>query len=205
MINKMFSGIIPAQYSGDEIETKTSIEFSDEAKAIQFFEVAKERLLNVNNWHHVAGLVSGKFEVVNAAGEKLNRHVEIGDYFKIDIPGPGSSEGNGYDWVHVEEKQEISENGYNSIGFRVRPSSNPLSVKNETAHFYTNAATSTFIVTRENSTVNAIIIDRNLIPNNGSESILDSVRNVVIGLGAIKAFSKVQWQNLAEGLVKEEK
>ncbi|MEO9145265.1 MAG: hypothetical protein ABI237_06870, partial [Ginsengibacter sp.] len=84
----------------------------------------------------------------------------------------------------------------------VRPSKNPVSQKDEIAHFYSNDATSNFIVTRENNTVTALIIDRNLKPNNESDSIIDKIRHVAVGLGAIGAFSKMQWENLAEGLVK---
>lgn len=69
--------------------------------------------------------------------------------WKIDIPGPGSSEGDGYDCVCVEDVKEVSEGDMQSTGFHVRPSQNPFGEKNETAHFYSNEATSNFIVTRE--------------------------------------------------------
>jgi hypothetical protein len=205
MKQRDFTGIVPGQYTGQEIETESSIDLKNEKEAQIFYEVAKARLLNVNNWHSVAGIVSGHFQLTNAQGEKLNRNVEIGDYFRIDIPGPGSSEGDGYDWVYVEDLKEVAEENVQSIGFRVRPSENPLGEKNEVAHFYTDDATSNFMVTREGNTVTAIIIDRNLKPNDESESIADKIRHVAVGIGAIGLFSKIQWKNLADGLVKEVK
>ena len=141
---------------------------------------------------------------MSGSNEKLDRNVETGDYLRIDIPGPGSTEGDGYDWAYVEEKKEVAEGNIQSIGFRVRPSKNPVSQKDEIAHFYSNDATSNFIVTRENNTVTALIIDRNLKPNNESDSIIDKIRHVAVGLGAIGVFSKIQWKNLAEGLIKKE-
>ena len=205
MIQKDLTGIVPNQYTGEEIETQSSVDFKNESQAKVFYEVAKARLLSVNNWHFIAGIISGHFQLTDAHGEKLNRNVETGDYFRIDIPGPGSSEGDGYDWVYVEDLKEITEDNVQSIGFRVRPSENPVGEKNETAHFYTDDATSNFIVTREGNTVTAMIIDRNLKPNDESGSVMDRIRHVAVGAGAIGLFSKIQWKNLTDGLVKDVK
>ena len=77
--------------------------------------------------------------------------------------------------------------------------------RNETAHFYSKEATSSFIITRENSKVISWIIDRNLLPNTESESLADKVRDVAVGVSAIAGFSKVQWQGLADGLIENNK
>lgn len=92
----------------------------------------------------------------------MDRNVQAGDYFKIDIPGPGGKEGESYDWVQVEEIKEISKDDIQSIDIRVRPCSNPFSEKNQTAHFYAEESTSNFIVIRELAEVSASIIDRNI-------------------------------------------
>lgn len=199
---KDYLGIIPEQYTGKDIETESTASFKNRAEATSFYEVAKSRLLNVNEWHSVAGFVSGRFYLVDRSGEKLNRFVEKGDYFKIDIPGPGSSEGDGYDWVQVEELKEISTDAVQSIGFRVRPSQNPVGEKDETAHFYSSEATSTFIVTQKDHKVIVQIIDLNLKPNDEAGAVTDKIRNVAVGVGAIGLFSKVQWKSLANGIVK---
>jgi len=101
----------------------------------------------------------------------------------------------------VEELKEVATGDKQSIGFRVRPSQNPFGTKNETAHFYSNEATSNFIVMREKLRISAWIIDRNIKPNDHSESLTDKIRDTAVGMGAIGLFSKVQWQNLANGLV----
>jgi len=139
--------------------------------------------------------------LADAGGDKPDGAVLKGDYLKIDIPGPGSKEGDGYDWVRVEELTETQEENVQSIGFRVRPSKNPFGKKNEPAHFYSNEATSNFIVSREGKRVTAVIIDHNIKPNDGAASIIDKIRHTAVGMSAIGAFSKVQWQNLVEGIV----
>ena len=204
MKHKDFTGIVPAQFTGEEIEAESSVILKDENDAMLFYDAVKERLLYVNNWHKVAGIISAKFQLTDTSGNEVNRNVQQGDYLKIDIPGPGSSEGDGYDWVCVEDVKEVAEGDVQAVGFRVRPSQNPFREKNETAHFYSHEATSNFIVTREGTKIIAWIIDRNIKPNDHSESLTDKIRDTAIGMSAIGMFSKIQWQNLAEGLIKKE-
>lgn len=149
MIQKEFLNIIPDQYTGKEIDAKAYIEFKDKNEAASFYEIAKGRLLNVNKWHQVAGNMSAGFKAIDKNGSEAERPVIKGDYMRIDIPGPGNKEGDGYDWVLIEELKEVSDNDTQSIGFRVRPVANPLNDKKRIAHFYDEAATSSFIITRE--------------------------------------------------------
>lgn len=195
---------MPQQYTGNEIEADASVELMDENEAKIFYSLVKARLLDVNNWHQIAGVISAKFQVVDPGGEEVNRIAEKGDYLRIDIPGPGSKEGDGYDWVYIEELKEVAVGDTQSVGFRVRPSKNPLGSKNETTHFYSAEASSNFIVNRETSKLSAWIIDRNLKPNDHAASLMDKIRDTSIGIGAIGMFSKIQWKGLAEGLVKKE-
>jgi len=196
-----YTGIIPAHYTGKEIVADDSTGLKNDNEARNFYDAAKEKLLNVNNWHRIAGIVSARFQVTDPGGNEVNRNVQKGDFIRIDIPGPGSKEGHGFDWVKVEELKEVSEDSIQSIGFRVRPSENPNADEKNIAHFYDDSATSNFIVTREGSKVSASIIDRNLKPNNDTESLADKLRHTAVGMSAIAAFSKIQWENLAKGLI----
>ncbi len=201
---KNYTGIIPEQFTGKEIVAEASAEFEDNTKATRFYEVAKGRLLNCNNWHKIAEGISTTFQLIDKNGDEVNRKAEKGDYFKIDIPGPGSKAGKGYDWVFIEDLKEVTENDVKSTGFRVRPTVNPKGESNDVAHFYAESATSSFIVTREGKTVLATIVDRNIQPNKDPESVVDKIRDTVVGVGALTSFSKIQWQNLADGLIKQE-
>ncbi len=197
-------GIVPPQLKGQEIESEAIKELRDETDAKSLYNVAKKKLLDVNNWKKIAGAVTAQFQIIDEKGKEVNREVRKGDYLRIDVPGPGSKEGDGYDWVLVEELNEINKGSLQSVGFRVRPNENPFSETNETAHFYSKEATSSFIVTRENSKIVSWIIDRNLLPNTESGSLADKVRDVAVGVSAIAGFSKIQWQGLADGLIENE-
>jgi hypothetical protein len=200
---KDYLGIIPANYTGKAIEAEASAERKDNMDAKRFYEIAKGRLLNVDEWHRIAGIVSATFQLIDKSGKPVERNAEKGDYIRVDIPGPGSKEGDGYDWVYIEELKEVADENIQSIGFRVRPSANPFGDAKNIAHFYDDSATSNFLVTRENKKVTATIIDRNVKPNDDTESVSDKLRHFAVGVGAIASFSKIQWQNLADGLVKQ--
>jgi len=197
--------IVPPQFKGQEIEAEATKELKDETDAKSLYNVARMKLLDVNNWKKIAGAITAQFQIIDESGKEVHREVKKGDYLRIDIPGPGSKEGDGYDWVLVEELNEINKESLQSVGFRVRPNENPFGEKNETAHFYSKEATSSFIITRENSKVISWIVDRNLLPNTESGSLADKVRDVAVGISAIAGFSKVQWQGLADGLIGNKK
>lgn len=201
MRNEHHIGIVPPQYSGKEIRSEAAIKLNTDAEAKIFFDTVKRRLLDVNNWNNIAGAITAQFKVIDEKGCEVNRMVKQNDHLRVNIPGPGNKEGEGYDWVHVEELKEINEPSFQSVGFRVRPCSNPFSDKSETAHFYSQDATSSFIVSRDDTQITALIIDRNLQPNTDATSLIDKVRDVVIGVSAIAGLSKIQWQGLADGLV----
>lgn len=205
MKQRDYTGIVPPQFTGREIEAEATRELEDERAAIKFFAIARKRLLDVNNWNKIAGAITAQFQIIDKKGKEVNREVNKGDYLRINIPGPGSKQGDGYDWVFVEEIKEVTMEFVQSVGFRVRPNENPFSEKNETAHFYSDEASSSFIITREDAKIISWIIDRNLLPNTESASLVNKVRDVAVGLSAIAGFSKIQWQRLADGLIESEK
>lgn len=198
------TGIIPENYTGTIIDTESSIEFETPEEAKAFFRIVRRRLLNVNMWHDLTGRATAEFQVVDKDGREVGRGVQQGDYFKIDVPGPGPFAGEGYDWVRVEAIREVSEAGMESVGIRVRPSTNPqepdTDAHPDVVHFYSEESTSNFIVTREGSRITAGIYDRNTKSNKEGD-LIDKARHWLMGLGAVKGFSRFQWQRLADGLL----
>lgn len=201
MEEKNHTGIVPENKTGDVINSVHSIELGNNDEARAFFNIVKQRLLDVNSWHKIAGMLTASFQLTDKDGSEVSRIVSKGDYFKINIPGPGSVAGEGYDWVQVEEVNVTSDGEMESAGIRVRPSSNPKTNSEEIAHFYSEDSTSNFIVTREGNKITAGIYDRNIKPNKDA-NLVDKTRDMVIGLGAIAAFSKFQWDKLTQGLLK---
>src|SRR6218665_1146590 len=126
--------IVPAQREGSAYDTISERVFPTEKLAKLHFQVASKRLLAVNHWHKVTTEEKTLFGLIDGRGEQVERMPAIGDYIRIDIPGPMNHSGDGYDWVKIEDIFEDEEIHEEFISIRVRPSSNPENQKAETAH-----------------------------------------------------------------------
>jgi hypothetical protein len=203
-MKKSNTDIIPEQNTGAKTDVESSKEFklTEETKA--FFEVCKQRLLNINGWSKLSGIAGANFKLADKDGNEIEREVaQKGDYFKIDIPGPGPVTGDGYDWVQIEdiEDQTNNQGEYQVVAIRVRPATNPKNSKADVAHFFTNEATSSFIVERKGNVVTAGVHGRNEKPNTRAKAVVDKTRNVMVATGAFIGFSEAQWKSLVNGIL----
>lgn len=192
---------VPENLSGDSLDSETVKNCADLAEANAFYARAKERLLNISQWHEVAGEALAHFTLTDASGTPLSGHAQEGNLIKIDIPGPGSAAADGFDWVVIEEIKENISADAESIAVRVRPTADPLSETQETTHFYDKQGTSTFTVSKANLTVTAGVYDRNLEPNQDSTGLFDKIRNAIIGFAGKKGVSIIQWKAFTDGLL----
>jgi hypothetical protein len=195
--------IVPHNETGASSDVHHSVQKGDEATARHLFQLAKRRLLNVNNWHHLSGAGTASFQLTDEYGNLTDQPARLGCHFKIDIPGPGNITGDGRDWVQVEAIEETSNDDEEVIAMRVRPTDNPNSTKKDTAHFFTSEASSTFFVRRKGNTVVASVNGRNEKPNVDAHNVVDKLRNAVIGLTAMAGMNKPQWSSLLKGLLAE--
>ena len=85
---------------------------------------------------------------------------------------------------------------------RVRPAHNPAEAGTDTAHFYEEEATSSFIVERSGTRVSAGVYGRNEVPNTKVYRLMDKLRNLIISLSTKLGFQKPQWKSLVVGLLR---
>lgn len=195
---------VPAQHTGSKHNTEYTITCPTVEACIQRFNIAKERLLEVNHWHELGGSLSANFRLTDRQGRVLYHKAEEGDHIRIDLPGPGSKDGNGYDWVEIEKIEDRSTKSGNCayVAIRVRPSGNPQQPQGKVAHFYNPEATSSFVIERVGNSIKASVYGRNEKPNEQPDDLLDKVRNWMVALTAAIGFSKPQWKALVKGLLK---
>lgn len=195
--------IIPEQQSGGSSDTASSFTASSAEKALSFFKLVKQRLLDVNQWKEIAVMPSAEFSLCDQYGRKVNRVVKEGDHFRISIPGPGNEEGDGDDWVRVESVDEKYADTKESVIITVRPCANPAHPA-DTAHFFTDEATSSFVAERNENVITASVHGRNEKPNTDVETVTGKLRNALVANAAINLFSKMQWRSLVSGMIKEQ-
>ncbi|AMM51824.1 hypothetical protein TH61_12435 [Rufibacter sp. DG15C] len=170
--------------------------FPDEASAVQAFAESRQKLFNVEDWSHMTGITS-TFELYDAQGQRdPNKKPDLGDYIKIILPATTIE-----NWVKVIEVVEEE----NLAKFVVQPSHNPLTPAEEPGkieHFFTEEATSTFLVARQGTTLLACEIGKNEVANNQGEEAGDRpILNTVISTGGWAGFQAIQWGNLTKFLV----
>lgn len=191
--------LVPHNTIGKAVDINHTIKLNKE-EAKSTYNLARARLINPDCWRNLAGVGTAEFELISANEDF--KQVQENDYLRINIPGPGSIVGDGYDWVKVEK---IEENNFSetdrSIGLKLRASSNPNNDKTDTAHFFKKEATSTFIIKLEDNVVTASYYGRNEVPNVENVSMLDKVRNTVVATGAAIGLSELQWNALIKGFL----
>ena len=194
------SKFVPPQQEGGKADIVETITAANNLQAKRLFVTARDRLFDIANWGDISRGISASFQLTDKNGSMKNGLPQVGDHIRINIPGPGSSAGEGYDWVRIELVQEGNEANKEFAVIKVRPSAAPEKQKG-TAHFFDSAATSSFMVKMEGRHISAEIHGRNEKPNMETEKVTDQIRNFVVGSAATSGFAKIQWQKLAKGLL----
>jgi hypothetical protein len=198
--------LVPDNYVGKPTNLSSSVILPTREEALICFNRATKRLLNPPVWHKLSGWASAHFELSGPDAEEKERLAEEGDYFRIDVPGPGPSAGDGFDWVMVEKISiHVNQTGISEwIFLQVRPCSNPRKPNGDTAHFFKSLASSSYIVERNGNIVTARYHGRNETPNTSTDSTFDNARNATFAAGAAIGLSEVQWTALLKGLLAAE-
>lgn len=189
---------VPHHVKGSFHDTESIKEVGNSQDIDLKFNILKQRFLAINHWRKYCRESSTDFKLCDSTGRLVERLPQIGDYIRIDIPGPGGSEGRSFDWVQIIS---IDLANPDMIIIQCRPSKDPVKDhSSKIAHFYSKSSTSTFIVSKNNNILKVGIYGRNEYPNLKS-GFFNCIRNVMIAIGGMLGFSKIQWKCLAKGLV----
>lgn len=192
---------IPKQQEGSQLDTTAKTEFLTPEEAKAFYQIAKNRLLNVSCWAEICKVPLSTFTLTDQNGHEVIREAEEGDYLKIDIPGPATHTGDGFDWVRIEKIEEEITTTSSVITLQARPAANPTKKNTDIAHFFSQQATSTFQVKQSGTTVSAEEHGRNEVPNTDTSNLTDNIRNTLVGWTAKIGLSYPQWKSLVKGIV----
>jgi hypothetical protein len=200
----MDTSLIPEHKEGKQNDLHFVAGFNNRDEAIDCFKRAQKRLLNPAIWHELGGIFSGEFVLVNETGNQPHRLAEIGDMYRIDLPGPGPKAGNGYDWVRIDAIEDRSDEAADEeiFSLRVAPTYNPYNATPVTAHFFKAGASSTFVIKRKQNEVSADYHGRNEVTNNETGNTVDDVRNSLMGTAALAGLSELQWSAMTKALLK---
>lgn len=192
---KKESEVLQGERSKDKVYTSTN-EFDSADKAIREFAFGRERLFQVSDWSDIPGIGNADFTIYDPDGYRVdNRMVAIGDFLKIDLPGPVPMY-----WVQVvdvKDEDDLAE-------FTVKPASDPTTPEKPEVvdHFFQEKARSTFRIAREGNKLVGMEIGVNEAINNQGEQAGDkAVINTLVSETGWAFFQKNQWKNLTDYLV----
>jgi hypothetical protein len=190
---------VPSHHVGNKLNVEHSVITGSNSEATELFTESVKRMLHVSDWGKITASALSNFQLTDPQGVEVFREAQKNDLFKIDIPGPSSPTGDGFDWVKVEMIKKIP----NRVTMLVRPAVSPHQPNSDVAHFFESVATSTFQVFRRGRIVSAGVYGRNEVPNVHSENLVDKVRNTMVAVGAIFGASKIQWESLVHGILND--
>ncbi len=197
---------IPENTTGKALDLIETVTESSLEEAVATFKRASSRLQNPPLWHQLSGAeLSANFELKDGDDTSPQRLVNVNDFIRIDIPGPGPVAGNGYDWVQVKAlSKNVAGDADESLGLMLAAVAHPQKKSLNVAHFFREGATSSFIIKRTGKTVTASYHGRNEQPNTVDVGVADKLRNAVVAAGAMSGLSKLQWTALIKGFLKKE-
>ncbi|MET0242005.1 MAG: hypothetical protein ABW174_00995, partial [Flavitalea sp.] len=145
-----FAALVPGNFKGKEVTLSESIGDEELQIAKDNFRQAVNTLLRPGKWNDIAG--GAKFSI--RGDNKSEEVIYEKDFIRIYIPGPGPSNGDGYDWVIVEKIIDQSEDEeFPAVGLLLKASADPDSTNNQSAHFFAEGASSTIVIFRESNKI----------------------------------------------------
>jgi hypothetical protein len=166
-------------------------EYPNEAAARTAFLEGKERLFKVNNWSDLPG-INSTFRLYTPQGQPTEQIPVPGCYIKIILPGVPVE-----NWVEIAEVQETE----TVAQFTVHPCPNPQNEAEETQHFFSKEASSTFRIEQNGFVLRGYQIGKNEVINNQTEQAGDrAVLNTLIAEGGWAGFQDIQWLKLTDYL-----
>lgn len=169
-----------------------------------YFNIVKDRLEQINFWHLFAGKEKAKFIHVDNMNKQIMSMPKEDDFIKIKIPGAHNLIKRSYDWVQIIAIVNDHSNNIRYYKMMLQPSFDPCSKKSTTQHFLQQSATNTIILVFDGIHLQLSIHGRNECINNETSPLsLVSIRNAIVAQTGFVGLSSLQWQSLANGLLKD--
>lgn len=192
---------VPNQIKGSCHDTETKVTYPNAEDLEKNFNIAKNRLFDINNWSNHTSGIPVKFTLCDQEGTAVERDPQIGDYVKILLHDKPNPQKRDYIWVRIDM---IDQSNPNSLMLQMRPSTLPGNqFGGNIMHFYSSGSTSTFIVSKGNNYAKAAVYGRNEKANLNTD-FLSAIKNWLTVLGARFGFQKIPWKAFTEMLLNNE-
>ncbi|AZA74596.1 hypothetical protein SAMN05421682_102352 [Chryseobacterium indoltheticum] len=189
---------IPLQIKGSFHDTESIQKIQNAQEAEVKYNALKERFFEINKWGSYCKEINVAFTLCDSSGNPVQRSPIIGDYIKILLSESNKTESADYQWVRIDM---IDKSNPNRLMMQCRPSKLPGNeFAGKTVHYHSLCTTSTFVISKGTDYIKMAIYGRNEKPNQNTD-IISSIKNMFIAFGGMVGASKIQWQQLSDGMV----
>lgn len=196
------------------MEISTSVNAHSTSAAIDLFLQTIKKLLDTNQWAHLSDAAASPFQLTDGLGILLPGPAAPGNFIRIDIPGQGREEGQEYDWVRIEKTEHLSlSDNYELFILQVRPAMNPSHrisghsdpfMDDPAIGFQEDLSISSFVIERDGQYVNTTVYGLKEPKGHSGIGPAYKIRNQKTGITGLPGLSKIQWQALVNGLLRNE-
>lgn len=193
---------IPQHLKGESHDIVNMKCVDSDKSAEELYQDVVIRLKTVKEWHSYSDKVKAKFVIINPDTGVETDEFEIGYLVRIEIPGPGTVSGNGFDWTkitNIQTNKNRDDMAY--FAMTLKPCSPPNANSDVIAHFYKEKSSNTFIIRKIGDCIYAEVHGRNETINISDVPLMDSIRNIGINIGSKIGLGGLNWLALTEGLL----
>lgn len=169
--------------------------FSAAAEAEKAYSIVKNKIQNIDEWNDHGMLSSYKIFTEDGQPRKTEILSE-NSFIRISLKGSGK-----YDWVRVINIDDLK----NEFIITVKPAFDPTEEKPDRSvisHFFTDAATNNFCLSRNGETVSFYVIGLNEIRNTTeTDGALETARNLAVNLASYLGIQTSEWKKFCEGFL----
>lgn len=193
--------LIPIQRIGKCSDTYSSLKIKELNNPDIAYKSIRNRLLNVNKWAHYAALTNADFILLDSNGNALDGLAAEGCFIKVRFSRFQKIISAKHDFVRIKSIITVRNIFGDAVVMQLQPTHNPAKSGSEIDHFFTDEASNTFVLYRDDAKIHLSIHGRNERPNFKVSKTTKKIRNMVFAALGVFGVSKVQWESLAHGLL----
>ncbi|RYZ47865.1 MAG: hypothetical protein EOP49_20115, partial [Sphingobacteriales bacterium] len=154
---------VPDKNKGKNVDLEHHVDCRTKKEADDLYEMAVGRLKTPEQWSLLPGTTRTRFSLVKTNHD--GKFIQEGDYIRIDVPGPGPSDGSGYDYVQIAALiEEMPDDGrVRKTGIKLRPSSDPDSKSEKVAHFFDEQSSSSLLISQDGQRIGQFFNERRTV------------------------------------------
>jgi hypothetical protein len=174
---------------------------TDDATAL--FVEAKERLLDVDNWHRTAGCNQIRFRLYDTTGQQQQRHARQHDLILAERTEQGPRDEGSQEWMRIGALtyDDYPDEQRERMSMELRPATDPHYQEDDTEAVLNHMTACCLMIERKGSLIEACCQPCHSEHHPDMRSAVPRDRDAAPPPGTLMGMSEVHWASLVSGLI----